>query len=35
MNERNRELEEILAYVAPGTKIRVGIDNILDAKTGG
>jgi diadenylate cyclase len=35
MNERNKELEEILDFVAPGTKIRIGIDNILDAGTGG
>lgn len=35
MNERNKELEEMLSFVAPGTSIRIGIDNILDAGTGG
>lgn len=35
MNDRNRELEEMLSFIAPGTSIRIGIDNILDAGTGG
>jgi diadenylate cyclase len=34
MNDKQK-LEEILSFVAPGTEIRKGLDNILDARTGG
>lgn len=35
MENTNKEFLEILKFVAPGTEIRKGIDNILDAGTGG
>lgn len=30
-----QELGEILQFIAPGTPLRAGIDNVLRAKTGG
>lgn len=35
MNYMDKELLDLLRFVAPGTEIRKGIDNILDAGTGG
>jgi len=35
MDYTNKELLNLLKFVAPGTEIRKGIDNILDAGTGG
>ena len=35
MNYKNKELFDLLKFVAPGTEIRSGIDTILDAGTGG
>jgi diadenylate cyclase len=33
--DTKEKLKEILSFVAPGTEIRKGLDNILDARTGG
>lgn len=33
--DNKEKLKEILSFVAPGTEIRKGIDNVLDARTGG
>lgn len=33
--ENRKKLKEILSFVAPGTEIRKGLDNVLDARTGG
>ena len=35
IQNRDEVLTEILKLIAPGTKIREGLDNILKAKTGG
>ncbi|TDT70433.1 diadenylate cyclase [Hypnocyclicus thermotrophus] len=32
---KNKEIKDILSFVAPGTEIRKGLNNILDAGTGG
>ncbi|MDN5305267.1 MAG: diadenylate cyclase [Fusobacteriaceae bacterium] len=32
---KNEEIKDILSFVAPGTEIRKGLNNILDAGTGG